>query len=129
MSTATPAGEFPAANGDPGTDVNAPVGASMVKTDTAFEQLVTYRYLTIGSTATPSGQLVANGEPGTGVNAPITASMVKAETVFEPGSATYRNLPDGSASADNPAYPLSTNGEFATALSAPVAAWNPYPPT
>src|SRR5450759_1025302 len=98
-STTTELGFVPAANGEPGTGVKAPVAPSIWYPEILPEpvpphpppcpQFATYKNCPDGSTFTEWGaDPAANGEPGTIVSAPLFALMVSAETPSVPKPAT-----------------------------------------
>ena len=85
--TVTDTGPFPAAKGELGTGVRAPVMASMLSTETLSEPLfATKANAPFGATVTSPtpDPPVAKGEPGTGVRAPVMASMAKPDTLAAP---------------------------------------------
>jgi hypothetical protein len=115
----TEVGASPAAKGEPGTGVRAPVVALMVNADTA--PVVTYANLPFGVTATEWGTgPAAKGEPGTGVREPVVALMVYAETSSEKTFATKANSPFGLTATAVGANPAVAKGEPGTGVRAPV---------
>ena len=94
VKTATALGLVPAANGEPGTVVSAPLLGSTANADTSLLRLLlTYKYfLSIVPAIAEGPRSAATGGP-TENNAPLVASMENVEMLSAPEFATKENSP------------------------------------
>src|SRR4029077_10498321 len=97
--TATAPGLVPAANGEPGTVVNAPLPGSTANAETSLLRLLlTYKYLlskylsAIVLAIAVGPRSAATGGP-TDSNAPLVASMENSEMLSAPEFATKKKSP------------------------------------
>src|SRR5882724_8954682 len=114
-------GLAPAANGEPGTEVSAPVLGSRVNAKTPFRfAWARNRNLPAESIAMPAGPLplpTGNGEPLIGASPPVAALIANPSIAAPVKSDTYKNLARGSATMP----PASLGpGTFVGAESAPL---------
>src|SRR5260370_39535725 len=93
-------GKLPAAKGEPGTELSAPVFESTRYADTLFEVgFVAYKKRPVRSMASPNvNDPAGNGDPGIGVRDPVAELIVYPET-WLPLVDTYRKRPDGSTTS------------------------------
>src|SRR5712691_1938345 len=86
-STVTDVGFVPAAKGEPGTEVRAPVMGSIAKPMTVLTtpEFVTYRKFPVGSAAKEVGATPAvNGGPGRGMRKPVVVLIENPDMVPAP---------------------------------------------